>query len=212
MLPPLKLSLYPRGFFGRPVATTLRPKIRPFAGRATGRPTSVELYQPASTELVGDAEVMRLYRMWFQGDPYTSSFDYRREVMALAMRVFGAPSFLDWFLAQEMSPAFGEYHHRFLHDCLKYIQTGKRDLPVLTWQRMVTYQDNKIVDYDPGGYIQQYFGTRLTQPGAALDTLVDLKHDLAGMGMPSLISRWLAQPTGLDDLLNALYLLFGELN
>lgn len=204
----LKLSLYPRGFFGEPIATTLRPKVRPFAGRNTGRPQTIELYQPVAGELVGSPEVMRLYKMWFNGDPYTRSFDYRREVMTLASTVFGTLSFLEWFRAQQMSPAYGEWHHRFLTDTLRYIQTGKRDLDIRTWMRMVTFKDEPISDYDPGGYVEQYFGKRRLHP----DTVVALpNHD----SEPSLIyslQKWLAQPQGLDDLLNSLYLLFGELN
>jgi hypothetical protein len=208
MLQPLKLSLYPRGFFGRPASMTLRPKVRPFAGRASNRPQSVELYQPGQTDLVADPEVMRLYKMWFDADPYTRSFDYRREVMGLAMAVFGTPSFLDWYLAQEMSPSFGEYHHRFLNDTLRYIQTGKRELPMRTWQRMVSYQDDKVNDYDPGGYAKQFFGVSRLQP----DSVVDIRRDADGASLAFTLHQWLGQPQGLDDLLNSLYLLFGELN
>lgn len=206
---PLQLAVYPRGFLGRPATMQIRPKVRTF-GQRSGRRQTLELYQPAQNELVPDAQLMSVYRRWFNGEPSTRSYDYRREVMSLALQVFGTATFVEWYLAQEASPAYGDWHKRFLEDTIGYLCGEKRTLSLRTWMRMVTYQDEPANSAATCPHLGGYFGRHLnptTISGVPLP--VSLEENAS---LPATLQNWLAKPNGLDDMLGTLYILFGDLN
>lgn len=139
----------------------------------------------------GDESVELLFRAQVDRSTNTRSWPFYESVLTNALRLFG--DLREWFKEQLSNPNLVGYNRQFVSDTLNFIETGERELPVLTWFDLVSeggaghhahaipqrLQDNKLL-------------TRTSQSSLEL------------------MQKWVQQPNGLEDLLNTMHLLFGR--
>lgn len=193
------LKLYVRGFFGsRLMSSEVAASHKP-------RPilSVFDLNQEALQHVVCNESVVEIYNQLVRRQVISTDFDFRERVIKVAGKAFGVDNFVLWARACAQSPTFTQLHADFITDTVRFITTGKRDIPIMTWERLIgpgsndptskVVFDDKILNLLPAG-----FSILRTQP--------------THRDMPNVISKWLSHPTGFTDLVITLYTLFGEYN
>lgn len=141
--------------------------------------------------------VEALYSTIIRNGVHADSFEFRKQLAVTALNAFGTKDFYEWYIAQHQSPACGDSHGKYLLDTLKFIQTGKRDMSVETWGSILFMTDEgDDISEAKDKFIEDFFGSVQYQRNR---NLVDV------------IQSWLSQPTGANDLLYSLHILFGKL-
>lgn len=198
----LALKIYPRGFLGRPLEAQLKLQPRPFEARLNALAVRVNIFTPQVNTVDANPTIEALYGQWINRAPETTSFEFRKKVMIAALHAFGTDSFYDWYSAQMLSPAFGDMHRRFLNDTLKFLMEGRRDMFIETWTSLVTVRDTgeKIEEFNQ--FEREFFGIK--DPEAQYRS--PMNRQLVGI-----IQGWMSHPSGFNDLVGTLHLLFGNL-
>jgi hypothetical protein len=196
------LKIYPRGFLGRVLDTQLKLQPRPFEARLNALAVKVNIFTPQVNSVDANPIVESLYGQWINRAPETTSFEFRKKVMIAALSAFGTDSFYDWFSAQMLSPAFGDMHRRFLDDTLVFLQTGRREMFLETWTSLVTVRDSgeRIEEFNQ--HEREFFGIK--DPEAQY-------REPMNRQLVDVIQCWVSHPTGFNDLVGSLHLLFGNL-
>lgn len=129
-----------------------------------------------------------------------SDFDFRESIIAIAKRAFVVSDLKQWTEWQTKSASCSELHDTFLRQTYEYLLTGKRKVAVSSW---ITLLDSSAT-------------VRATQD-TALAMFPKTKADAWDVGttkIPSLLidvlNLWLTQPSGYEDLLVTLKVIFGE--
>lgn len=192
------LKLYVRGFFGSEAMateTTQTWKSRPLLSVFDLTPEAVQ-------HVVANESIVEVYNQVIRRQVIHTDFDFRERVVRIALRAFGVNNFALWVQLQKESPTFTQTHADFIADTLKFITSGKRDISVDTWEKIVGPGSNDPVD----------------KPNLDLDMLATAENSLWPSGpqteatLHHVITRWLSQPRGFIDLVTSLYTLFGEHN
>lgn len=135
----------------------------------------------------GDITVTTLYQFLLDRTVNTVSWDYRKRVLATAMRMFG--DFDQWLKDQRNNPQLVGFNFDFLVDTLQFIRTGNRQMAVANWLEIVgeSVMHSNSPNHLPGS-------------GLSLDQSETTN---------ALIQQWCSWPNGIEDLLCTLYVLFG---
>ncbi len=197
----VSLKIYPRGFLGKPLDAQLKVQPRPFEARLNALAVRVNVFVPQVSTVDANPLVEALYGQWINRAPETTSFEFREKVMIAALDAFGTPNFLYWYGAQVHSPAFGDTHRRFLEDTIQFLSTGRRNLTLETWSALLTVRDSGEVVDEYSEVAKEFFG--MPTPDAQY-------REFRNRGVGEIVQRWLIQPTGFDDLVGSLHLLFGN--
>jgi hypothetical protein len=138
----------------------------------------------------GDASVQTLYELHESRSTNTSSWAFRKMVLDCALRLFG--DFATWFEDQKRNPNLVGYNQEFLKDTLNFIHGGDRLMSVVVWTDLLGHT-----------------GTigKVSRPMDLNPSRVDLGR---GETTVQILQQWLSRPRGIDDLLQTLYLLFGQ--
>lgn len=192
-------KLYVRGFFGSKVMsseTYLRNRSRPIL-------SVFDLNPEALKHVVCNESVVEIYNQMVRRQVIHSNFDFRERAIKIALSAFGVSNFKTWIELNKESPTFTQTHADFITDTVRFITTGKRQLPVDTWERLIGPGSNDpttAIEYDeslmkfiPAGY--SYRNKQNTD---------DNLHNV--------IAAWLSHPGGFTDMVTTLYTLFGEHN
>lgn len=194
------LKLYVRGFFGsRSLSseTVQTHKQRPLL-------SIFDLNPEALQHVVCNESVVEIYNQLIRRHVISTDFDFRERAIKIALTAFGVKNFATWAKTCAMSsPTFTQTHADFIIDTVRYITTGKRDIPITTWERLIGPGTN-----DPTNKII-FDGNILSNLPVGFSILRNQRteHDL-----PNIISKWLSHPGGFTDMVITLYTLFGEYN
>jgi hypothetical protein len=139
----------------------------------------------------GDESIELLHKLMIDGNTNTRSWPFYRNVLLNANRLFG--DLRQWFQDQIHNPNIFGYNQQFITDTLNFIETGQRELSVLSWTDLVT----------SGG---DNHNAR-SVPSRLINSKSSLRSSVSSL---ELLQRWVSQPGGFEDLLNTLYLLFGK--
>lgn len=188
------VSLYQRGFIGK-------GQINPNTGRVARQELLIaqNTYQlidrDPGNDLPFNKDVDRLYVKMMHNDPHIHTFEFRSEIIKVALTAFGVKDPEMWYHLQVRGPAFGDMHSRFIDDCIHFIEHGKRDMALSTWDSLID-----IVDLGK---------ERMPQSKAAQEFF--LGRNRAGRhSLNAFIQDWVSQRNGISDLLYSLYILFGS--
>lgn len=194
------LKLYARGFFGsktlsnETVQTHLQRPLR----------SIFDLNPEAIEHVVANQTVVELYNQLIRRHVIPTDFDYRERVIKIALRAFGMDNFAQWVkINADASPTFTQLHADFINDTIGFINTGKRQVEVTTWEKLLGPGSNdpttkNIIDVN---------GLSQLPPGYSIINDMVSERDL-----PAIITKWLSHPGGFTDLVITLYTLFGEYN
>lgn len=139
----------------------------------------------------GDESVELLYKTLIDRNTNTRSWAFSRTVLTNAMRLFG--DLQEWTREQLSNPNIVGYNREFIKDTLNFIQTGRREMPVLVWFDLVT--EGGV------GHHAHAIPQRLHESKPVLKASDDSIQ---------LLQSWISQPNGLEDLLTTMHLLFGS--
>jgi len=139
----------------------------------------------------GDESVELLFRALVDRSTNTRSWPYYESVLTNALRLF--VDLRAWFTEQLSNPNLVGYNRQFVSDTLNFIETGVRELPVQTWY--------DLVSEGGAGHHAHAIPQRL-QDNKLLTR--------ASESSLVLLQTWVAQPNGLEDLINSMHLLFGR--
>lgn len=192
-------KLYVRGFFGSKIMST-----ETYASSRSRPILSVfDLNPEALKHVVCNESVVEIYNQMIRRQVIHTNFDYRERVIKIALAAFGTRNFNTWIELNKESPTFTQTHADFINDTMRFINTGKRNLPVDTWERLIgpgsndpnspVVIDRSLMQFLPRGY--SYRNKQETQNN-----------------LHNVIATWLGHPGGFTDLVTTLYTLFGEHN
>jgi hypothetical protein len=193
------LKLYVRGFFGSvnmSTETYQSQRDRPLL-------SVFDLNPEALKHVVCNESVVDIYNKMVRRQVVHTDFDFRERAIKIALNAFGVKDFKLWAKLNSESPTFTQLHADFITDTVRFITTGKRNLPVDTWERMIgpgTNDPNDVIQYDPAimNALPSGYSIRAQQ--------------VTSSNLHNVIAMWLSRPGGFTDMVTTLYTLFGEYN
>lgn len=191
------LKLYVRGFFGSKSLSTEALEQR----RHTVVRSVFDLSPEALRHVVSNESIIELYNQVVGRQVIHTRFDFRERAIKVALRSFGIKNFLVWAELNKDSPTFTQLHADFIMDTMRFISTGKRELPVDTWERMIAPGSN-----DPINKIQYKEEVIKNFPCGYDNTA----RKISDYDIHKVISKWLSKPGGFSDMIVTLYILFGD--
>lgn len=180
----------------QPIRASVDPSTVAYShhGFAMERPTRAD--RPGSRPVGHPVIQYRLRRLWeMTSDPQVSkdTWAYKREVLEVATEMFRNGPQLHLVTSGYASYITDE-HREFLKDCLRYVETGRRDMAVTHWQSILSYE---------------------TLPASASVTPDSHRRDfdriirgLSPQPQNELIERWCQRPGGYVDLAYTLKILY----
>jgi hypothetical protein len=193
------LKLYVRGFFG-----SMRMSTETYQGNRSRPILSVfDLNPEALKHVVCNESVVEIYNAVLRRQVIHTDFEFRERVIKVALNAFGVKNFETWVKLQKESPTFTQLHADFITDTVRFIATGKRNLPSMTWERLIGPGSN-----DPTSEIE--FDQSVFQH---LPTGYSVRNQqVTDANLPNVLAKWLSHSGGFTDLVMTLYTLFGEHN
>lgn len=161
-------------------------------------PSGIALQDPmlSHTQLMGgDLEVNDLFDKYLKGTHHIGDSDYFMGVVKKALDLLGTDS--NWLATQIFNPNLNRYRIDFLVDTVIYISTGRRDQTLTTWRALCC--DQTLTD-----------AKGISLQGYAINKKLVLPKDMIFSQPSSIISAWLAHNGGFADLVESLYLMFGD--
>ena len=148
------------------------------------------------TQLVaGDAEITNLYNIWHADKGRPDDFNYFLKVVKAAKRLLGAD--LNWLLAQIYNPNLDTYRVEFVTDTVIYLTTGRRSKTLMTWRTLCGGEPASVAK-------------SISLRGHPINRQIVLPKDILFSQPAGIISVWLSKKDGFADLIESLYLMFGE--
>lgn len=194
-----KLKLYVRGFFGSDTMATETYQTQ----RSRPILSVFDLNPEAIKHVVCSEAVVEIYNQMIRRQVIHTDFDFRERAVKIALKSFGVQNFEAWAKFNLDSPTFTQTHADFITDTARFITTGKRHLPVDTWERLIAPGAN-----DPTIKSEYDTSVMMLLPSGYSHRLQQSCHD----NLHNVIARWLSQNGGFTDMVTSLHTLFGEYN
>lgn len=196
--------VFPRGFIG--VATT---SLNVEKNKKTATDKIIELrYKNTETEVDSGAYNLNITKLHSDliDSLVSDKLSFNKAVIIEAFKSFGDNNFADWIRLQKNSRYFTVNHQKFILETLKFIETGKRDTSIRTWEVILHREiidDAEHVSKNPKFDTElKNFFTKQLDDGLALSN-----------SLLRIIPQWLSHRGGNEDLLLTLNIIFGkELN
>lgn len=191
------LTLYSRGFMGSRASGV---EIAPFRKRRLHVLSLFDLNREEVNKVIVNDGLAQCYERLVRKDVSGDDFDFREQVIKLALRAFGTQNVSTWLLTNLRSPALSQQHADFISDTICFVKTGKREYPIQMWERMITAGTNDPIrpsDYKTEAY-RAYGVSTQVDLFRTQQTLIDF------------IQSWISRPGGFVDLVYTLNILFGE--
>lgn len=198
------LVVFPRGFIGVTNLGLNREK-----NKETLVDEVIDLrYKKVNTEVDTDAynlNITKLYGLMIDA-LINDKLTFNKAIIVEAFRSIGSNDLMDWIKIQKHSRYFTLNHQKFVLDTLKFIQTGKRNTSIRTWEVVLhrkyindTEHVSNNVKFD--SELKSFSQTQLKDGFVMSNSLLRI------------IPQWLSHRGGNEDLLLTLNIIFGkELN
>lgn len=124
------------------------------------------------------------------------NFDFVKDTFKTAKSCFTVGDIVTWLQLQTKCTFTSQIHVSFLEDTFMFIKEGKRMMSLTSWHNLITQTEEASKNPFKGN---EYDKWRVNKVGN------DLPLDI-----PSLLTRWVAQPAGIDDLVFTLAIIFSE--
>lgn len=191
-----QVVIYPQGFAGFDIGLPIRV-IKPSPSEVFNSLLYKTDIAKTSKAVVSNLAIEKMWKELIGANRFTSSFNFREEILVAALNAFGTDNFLAWFQLQAKNPYLGPNHIRFINDTFNFISGKKRALNIQYWLALLSEQGSSSSE-SVNIQAEEFFSTNkplhMRQP-------VDLKHNLI---------KWVSQPGGYEDLLGTLHVFFGD--
>ncbi len=200
------LVVFPRGFIG-----VNNPGInKETNSRSLSQQVSdLRFNNPPKVDDNGDVfnqNVTKLYRAMIDQVATRDKFTFNNAVLTEAIRCFGSMDFNDWIRIQRRARYFSRNHQNFILDTLRFIATGKRETSTRTWEIVLR---RKLIEDVESVTTHPKFDREVT----AFFQTVGNNGQVIGTNLYNVLTEWLSQRNGAEDLLLTLNIVFGkELN
>lgn len=197
---PSHFRMYPRGFLGGNLNPQIERTPKAFGDPMAKQQYHVDNFKSGPSKIIANPYCESLYSQYIKQAVKTGSFEFRKQILLVALSSFGTNRFDEWFRIQYQSPAAGDMHNRFLLDTIKFIQTGRRDMALETWQALllITDEGNRIGALPKEA--KDFFG--VSEAGVYRNPQNNMLNDV--------LQTWCSRHGGLEDLLGTLHILFGN--
>ncbi len=191
------IVVYPRGFLGFDIG--LPPVDK--SANLNKIIEAVRLNKQISTRqriVISNHDVENIWKQYKFGNRFIASMAFRESILQTALRAFGTDSFYEWCELQDRNGFMSEMHKHFLNDTFTFLKTGKRNICLQHWMRMVHIKDITAEDESTEYQYKEYFG---------LSSPIQLRRET---DLNNTIINWTSQKNGFEDLAGTLHILFGD--
>ena len=191
-----KFRLYPRGFLGSKIMPQNIRTSDPFFNKINHHQFNVASSTmgggaiDTSPNIPGNPFVEGLYTDYIKNIDRTTSFEFKVNILQVALAAFGTLDFKEWVEVQYKILQTGDNHSRFIKDTIQFIQTGRRDMSLETWHSLLKMTDE---------------GNQIGDIPKEISEYIENNNDLV-----EIIVDWCSKKNGLEDLLGTLHILFGN--
>lgn len=192
------LRVYPRGFLGAAVGIVATPAIRPHEARIKHHVYHPNMFQVKRPTVEVNQNVENAWSHFLRNSCSTMNFDFREKILLVALEAFGTTDFKSWVDTQFKGPSTGELHAKFIEDTLGFIVTGQRDMSLQNWEAVLTMADVETNITKHTELIKEFFIDPNTKAP------VNFK-------LTDVLIRWCSQEGGIEDLVQTLHVLFGDI-
>lgn len=141
-------------------------------------------------DILPDAELVSLWQALCKDRSLFDSFEYKDRVIQCVKRLFG--DFAEWLDAQDKNVKITDHGYQFIIDTIGYIDTGHRDVMIITRSNIIAQQ------YYAGVYEDKAVAARKTR-----------LRDLLRTRPSEFVYQWLQHRDGFEDMLCTSVFLFG---
>lgn len=215
------IVLYPRGFLGFDIGLAARDP----SNNLDQILQAIKFNKPVPKQdvIVSNHDVDALWQEYVTGAKHVVASGFRDKILLAALRAFGTMDFGEWCAIQEMSPYFTDMHRRFLNDTFGFIATGNRAVSILSWQKLVEYQEATHKDRETRLEHESLFceGTTWIEKPTVDSAVVrqswptpwidGYEESRPRRELVSVLHFWCAKHGGLEDLIASLHILFGSI-
>jgi hypothetical protein len=183
----MNVTIYPKGFIGNSEGLILEvpkePDTQDFINAARLN-KQIETYNnvTASNKAVND-----LFITYQSANEFSKSFEFREQVITVALRAFGTSDFNEWCQMQNESPYFTALHAKFISETLDFIRGVPRQTSLLTWASLLDLTHKVNTDKNIEFTVNEYFEK-----------------------VSDVVQSWFTNETGVSDLVGTLNILFGN--
>lgn len=184
---------YHRGFLGRHVKVVAEQDPRAqLLKRLRNLQYNSNVFTVDDHDPIFNDEIETLYVQYVKNAVKGNSFEFHEQVLKAAARAFGTYSFLEWIEVQRSSSTANHLQSQFLLDTVRFIQTGKRNLMIETWEPILNnpHANDEWED--------------------VLSAALQLTKYIGSGHLHEVLRAWCMQPSGIADLLKTLHVLFGR--
>lgn len=196
----IPFKLYPNGFLGKMLEGRLEKQAQAKESVFGFRNIKALVMQNQNDVDHTNPEVETLYAKYISNAPDVNSFEFRKQVLVVALSAFGTQMFNFWYEMQRQSPGFGDLHSKFLDDTLTFIRTGKREMSLETWGSLLDSTGTKPPQSKISDVALEFFGSNDYGRGRVLRPTPFIE----------ILQMWCCKTNGLEDLLHTLHILFGK--
>lgn len=195
--------MYPRGFLGGFPPPQIEREHVDIAQPYLDHSYRVNIIRPADPSTYPNKEVELLYNSYIGKTIESSTKEFKKQVLIVALEAFGTQRFDLWYLAQLNSLAYDENHSLFLDDTLNFISGKRREMSPMVWAGLIQMGKNPPGQDSPSEVAKKYFDFDYLKRSGNLVTNQN-QHTLVNT-----IQTWCSRPNGFDDMLTTLHVLFG---
>jgi hypothetical protein len=185
-----EFKTYPSGFLGSAiVAQTTKNDLLRLKTQIFNNPT-----HPIAKE-TANLQVCKLWKNAVETNDVAKTFEYKSDVIKAALAAFGCTTLGEWVKAQRNAPGYGSFHEQWIVETVEYVMFQLcRKMGFQFWIRML---DQNVIDEK----------TTLSEP---IERYFHTGGQYADLPITAFVHEWVKQPTGMDDLIQSLNVLFGK--
>lgn len=141
-------------------------------------------------DIVPDAELLTMWQLLSRDRAVYDSFEFKDQVLVRVKALFG--NFAEWLDAQDANPKITSQAYELIKDTINYINTGRRDVMIISRTSLVAQQYSDGIFDDPKVTLRK---TRL--------------RELLQVPTSEVFYHWLKHRDGFEDMLCTSIFLFG---
>jgi hypothetical protein len=145
--------------------------------------------------------VDQLYNQYVNRPEIIKSFGFKNQIFEIATALMLRSGILYFISLQENSTHLTSVHLRFLEDIVRFIVTGKQQINMITWMRLIKIDDSGLIERT----------IDLTSLIADLArTPNGVRLEVNKLNTNTVLIDWISQPGGVENLLLTMKIIFGN--
>ena len=197
----IPVVIYPRGYLGFDIGIqgrSLDSNISTIINNFKFNKATKKSLPDVNKKYIINDEIEDSYNCICKGTPGINTMEFREKVIRACLKAFGTTNFYSWCELQAKHAKLSDIQVRFINDTLEFIKTGKRQMDVVTWEKLAHKSTNtSLVSKVSDIKYKEYFGIG---KGALLHR---------PLTVVSVIQEWLKHNRGFEDMVVTMKIFFG---